>query len=150
MKDIRTGTFRSGTILAAIALAIPALVAASAPAGAAEKLRLTIISGNNFHYAPVGMAIKVLIPKVDEILARTGNYKVSWIQGFGGTVVKVRGELETGPLQGADTKPLAKPRSLVVARPGLPPPPLELAQSVVHDSISGARAGTRRLRSTAP
>jgi TRAP-type C4-dicarboxylate transport system substrate-binding protein len=94
MKDIRTGTFRSGTILAAMALAIPALAAASAPAGAAEKLRLTIISGNNFHYAPVGMAIKVLIPKVDEILARTGNYKISWIQGFGGTVVKVRGELD--------------------------------------------------------
>ena len=29
-----------------------------------------------------------------KILAKTGNYKVSWITGFGGQIVKVRGELE--------------------------------------------------------
>lgn len=77
-----------------IALAVPAIVLAAAPAGAAEKVRLTIISGNTFHYAPVGAAIKSYIPKVDEILARTGKYKVQWIQGFGGQIVKVRGELD--------------------------------------------------------
>ncbi len=97
MKDIRQRTHRPFTAMAAMALAIPVVAlasAASAPAGAAEKVRLTIISGNNHNYAPVGAAIKAFIPKVDEILARTGKYKVSWIKGFGGTVVKVRGELD--------------------------------------------------------
>ncbi len=69
-------------------------VALPASAGAAESVKLTIISGNNHNYAPVGAAIKAFIPKVDEILARSGNYKISWIQGFGGQVVKVRGELD--------------------------------------------------------
>ena len=83
----------SGTI-GVIAAAASAVVLAAAPAGAAKKVRLTVISGNTHHYAPVGAAIKSFMPKVDEILARTGNYKVSWIKGFGGQIVKVRGELD--------------------------------------------------------
>jgi TRAP-type C4-dicarboxylate transport system substrate-binding protein len=79
---------------AAAAMAVPMVAAALAPAQAQKNVRLTVISGNNHNYAPVGAAIKSLMPKVDEILARTGNYKVSWVQGFGGTVVKVRGELD--------------------------------------------------------
>ena len=67
-----------------------------APADAAKKLTITVISGNTHHYAPIGAVIKAFMPKVDEILAKTGNYKVSWIKGFGGQVVKVRGELEAG------------------------------------------------------
>ena len=81
---------RTGLIAAAVAIA----ALAGGTAGAAEKLRLTIISGNNHNYAPVGAAIKDFVPKVDEILAKTGKYKVSWVQGFGGQIVKVRGELD--------------------------------------------------------
>ena len=76
----------------ATALAITAL--AGGTAGAAEKVRLTIISGNNHNYAPVGAAIKDFAPKVNEILAKTGKYEVSWVLGFGGQIVKVRGELD--------------------------------------------------------
>ena len=82
---------RSTGIIAA-ALTIAAL--ACGTAGAAEKVRLTIISGNNHNYAPVGAAIKDFAPKVNEILARTGKYTVSWVLGFGGQIVKVRGELD--------------------------------------------------------
>ncbi len=86
-----SGRFRAMVVVAA---AVPIVAAAIGPAGAAEKIRLTIISGNTHNYAPVGAAIKAFIPKVDDILARTGKYKISWIQGFGGQIVKVRGELD--------------------------------------------------------
>ena len=81
-------------IAVASLLALPVALALSANAEAAKRINLTIISGNTHHYAPIGAAIKAYIPKVDEILARTGNYKASWIKGFGGQIVKVRGELE--------------------------------------------------------
>lgn len=80
--------------VATLALALPVLAIAPSPADAQKKLTLTVISGNTHHYAPVGAAIKAMMPKVDEILAKTGNYKISWIKGFGGQIVKVRGELE--------------------------------------------------------
>ena len=81
---------RTGLIAAALSTAALALGAAQA----AEKVRLTIISGNNQNFAPVGAAIKDFAPKVNEILAKTGKYEVSWVLGFGGQIVKVRGELD--------------------------------------------------------
>ena len=81
---------RIGSITAALSIAAISLGTAQA----AEKVRLTIISGNNHNFAPVGAAIKDFVPKVNEILARTGKYEVSWVQGFGGQIVKVRGELD--------------------------------------------------------
>ena len=86
-KQIITGLLASGAILS-LALGLPA------SAEAAKRVNLTVISGNSHHYAPVGAAIKSFIPKVNEILARTGKYKASWVKGFGGQIVKVRGELE--------------------------------------------------------
>lgn len=79
---------------AALALAIPVLVTMPSTVDAAKSVTITVISGNTHHYAPVGASIKAFMPKVDEILAKTGNFKVSWIKGFGGQIVKVRGELE--------------------------------------------------------
>lgn len=92
MTFLNTGLPAKYIGLAAAAIALPAL--AAMPAAAAKRINLTVISGNTHHYAPVGAAIKAFMPKVDEILAKTGNYKVSWITGFGGPIVKVRGELE--------------------------------------------------------
>jgi len=80
--------------LSVLAVSVPVFALLATPVSAAEKVRLTVISGNTHHYAPVGAAIKAFMPKVDEILARTGKYKVSWIKGFGGQIVKVRGELD--------------------------------------------------------
>ncbi len=94
MRHSRLKSIRLSKAVAVIAVAAPAVMLAAAPAAAQKKVRLTVISGNTHHYAPVGAAINNLIPRVDEILAKTGNYKVSWIKGFGGQIVKVRGELE--------------------------------------------------------
>lgn len=91
---LKAGAPAIGKGLAAALLALPVLTMPPAPAEAAKKLTVTVISGNTHHYAPIGAAIKAFMPKVDEILAKTGNYKISWIKGFGGQIVKVRGELE--------------------------------------------------------
>ena len=68
MTFLNTGLPAKYIGLAAAAIALPA--------AAAKRINLTVISGNTHHYAPVGAAIKAFMPKVDEILAKTGNYKV--------------------------------------------------------------------------
>ena len=77
------------SIAAASLLALPVAFTLSSGADAAKRVNLTVISGNTHHYAPVGAAIKAFMPKVDEILARTGNYKASWVKGFGGQIVRM-------------------------------------------------------------
>lgn len=78
--------------LVAVGVALAAFV--PFPAEAQQQIKLTIISGNALTFTPVGTAANVFIPKVDEALARTGKYKITWVQGFAGSVVKPRGELE--------------------------------------------------------
>ena len=65
MKDHRRKTHRPLKATAALAVSLSVAAAIAAPADAAEKYRLTIISGNTHHYAPIGAAIKAFIPKVD-------------------------------------------------------------------------------------
>jgi TRAP-type C4-dicarboxylate transport system substrate-binding protein len=83
-------------MLAKIALAACTAALAFAPvsAGAQQQLRLTIVSGNAPTFTAIGAAIETFIPKVDEALARTKKYKVTWVQGWSGSIVKPRGELE--------------------------------------------------------
>ena len=80
----------SKTALAACAFALAALT----PAGAQQQIRLTIVSGNAPAFTPIGAAIEAFIPKVDELLAKSGKYKINWVQGWSGSIVKPRGELE--------------------------------------------------------
>ncbi|MDA0340499.1 MAG: hypothetical protein O3B74_02760 [Proteobacteria bacterium] len=94
MRISEFGKATNSKILGAAVIALTALSVAPTTADAEKRITLTVISGNTHHYAPVGTVIKAFMPKVDEILAKTGNYKVNWIQGFGGQIVKVRGELE--------------------------------------------------------
>ena len=54
MKVNGQRTYRS---IAAMALALPMVAGAAATADAAKDLRLTVISGNNHNYAPVGAAV---------------------------------------------------------------------------------------------
>jgi TRAP-type C4-dicarboxylate transport system substrate-binding protein len=77
---------------AAGALALAALT--SAPAAAQQEIKLTIVSGNAPTFTAIGAAIETLIPKMNEALAKTGKYKISWVQGWSGSIVKPRGELE--------------------------------------------------------
>jgi TRAP-type C4-dicarboxylate transport system substrate-binding protein len=76
--------------LAGCAFILSALVAANAQ----QQIKLTIVSGNPPTFTAVGAAIESFIPKVDELLARAGKYKISWVQGWSGSIVKPRGELE--------------------------------------------------------
>ena len=78
----------------AIAAAVAATVAGTMPATAQETVNLTAISG----YPPVASWVKAFveayIPAVNAELAKTGNYKINWNEGFSGQIVKPRGELE--------------------------------------------------------
>jgi TRAP-type C4-dicarboxylate transport system substrate-binding protein len=78
--------------LAACALAVAAL--APSPAAAQQQLKLTIVSGNAPAFTAIGAAIEAFIPKVDAALARSGKHKITWVQGWSGSIVKPRGELE--------------------------------------------------------
>jgi TRAP-type C4-dicarboxylate transport system substrate-binding protein len=78
--------------IAAGALAVAVLV--GGPAAAQQQLRLTIVSGNAPAFTPIGAAIEAFIPKVNELLAKSNKYKINWVQGFAGSIVKPRGELE--------------------------------------------------------
>jgi TRAP-type C4-dicarboxylate transport system substrate-binding protein len=78
---------------------MPACAAALAastswPAAAQQQLRLTIVSGNAPTFTAIGAAIETFIPKVDELLAKSGKHKITWVQGWSGSIVKPRGELE--------------------------------------------------------
>ncbi len=84
-------TRRSLGVAAAAALAIGL---AQSPAQATETLKLIAIDG----YPDRAMWVKefsgFFIPRVNEELAKTGNYKIEWQEAYGGTIVKPRGVLE--------------------------------------------------------
>tara|TARA_R110002095_G_scaffold39354_2_gene36229 strand:+ start:215 stop:1288 length:1074 start_codon:yes stop_codon:yes gene_type:complete len=64
------------------------------PAEAVETINMIAIDG----YPDRSMWVKefsgFFIPRVDEELAKTGNYKINWQEAYGGTIVKPRGVLE--------------------------------------------------------
>jgi TRAP-type C4-dicarboxylate transport system substrate-binding protein len=64
------------------------------PVQAQQQIKLTIVSGNAPAFTPIGAAIEKFIPTVDAALAKSGKYKISWVQGWSGSIVKPRGELE--------------------------------------------------------
>ncbi|MBM3559002.1 MAG: hypothetical protein FJX53_03765 [Alphaproteobacteria bacterium] len=80
--------------IAAAAAAVVAGVAFAAPAHAVETINLTVLSG----YPPAATWVRafkeVYMPAVDAELAKDGKYKIAWNEGFSGTIVKPRGELE--------------------------------------------------------
>jgi TRAP-type C4-dicarboxylate transport system substrate-binding protein len=63
-------------------------------ANATETINMIAIDG----YPARAMWVKefsgFFIPRVNEELAKTGNYKIEWQEGYGGTIVKPRGVLE--------------------------------------------------------
>ncbi|MBM3530276.1 MAG: hypothetical protein FJX62_19510 [Alphaproteobacteria bacterium] len=79
-------------IFAASAFAVAAL--ATEPASAQQTIRLTIVSGNAPAFTPIGAAIEAFIPKVNELLSKSNKYRITWVQGWSGSIVKPRGELE--------------------------------------------------------
>ncbi len=64
------------------------------PAGATETIKMIAIDGYPERSMWVKEFANFFIPRVDEELARTGNYKIEWQQAYGGQIVKPRGVLE--------------------------------------------------------
>jgi TRAP-type C4-dicarboxylate transport system substrate-binding protein len=73
---------------------LASVMCAPQAAQAQQQIKLTIVSGNAPTFTAIGAAIESFIPKVDEALAKTGKYKIAWVQGWSGSIVKPRGELE--------------------------------------------------------
>ncbi len=79
---------------------IVALVAAgsclvqTAPAQAAETIKLVAIDGYPARSMWVKEFSSFFIPRVNEDLAKTGEYKIDWQEAYGGQIVKPRGVLE--------------------------------------------------------
>ncbi|MEM7777695.1 MAG: C4-dicarboxylate TRAP transporter substrate-binding protein [Pseudomonadota bacterium] len=88
--SMRKRTLQVSGILAALV----ATAAVSGPALATKTIKLTAIDG----YPARAMWVKefsgFFIPKVNEKLAKTGNYKIEWQESYGGTIVKPKGVLE--------------------------------------------------------
>jgi len=82
---------RKASLVAAAGLASLVLVG---QAEATKTIKLTAIDG----YPARAMWVKefstFFIPKVDEKLAKTGNFKIDWKEAYGGTIVKPKGVLE--------------------------------------------------------
>jgi TRAP-type C4-dicarboxylate transport system substrate-binding protein len=76
------------------ASAVVAILALQNPASAAQTVNLTVVSG----YPPVAAWVKVFkdyyVPEVAKRLAKTGNYRINWNEGFSGTIAKPAGELD--------------------------------------------------------
>ena len=66
----------------------------SGAVSAAETINMTAIDG----YPERSMWVKefsgFFIPRVNEELAVSGNYKINWLEAYGGQIVKPRGVLE--------------------------------------------------------
>lgn len=66
----------------------------ASPAQATETIKMIAIDG----YPDRSMWVKefsgFFIPRVNEELANTGNYKIDWQEAYGGTIVKPRGVLD--------------------------------------------------------
>ncbi len=67
---------------------------ASAQALAQETINLTIASGHPEVFLWVKHLKETFIPTVDAELAKTGDVKINWTQGYGGTIVKLGSEVE--------------------------------------------------------
>lgn len=83
---------RRFTLAAGMALGL--ITGATAPVTAQETINMIAIDG----YPARAMWVKefsgFFIPRVNEELAKTGNYSINWQEAYGGQIVKPRGVLE--------------------------------------------------------
>ena len=64
------------------------------PLNAQETIKAVVIDGYPARALWVKEFTNFFIPEVDARLAETGNYKMSWQENYGGTIVKPKGVLE--------------------------------------------------------
>ena len=75
-------------------IAATGLIAAAGTAGATETIKMIAIDGYPARAMWVKEFTNFFIPRVNEELAKTGNYKIDWQEAYGGQIVKPRGVLE--------------------------------------------------------
>lgn len=63
-------------------------------ASATETIKLTVAMGHPEVFLWVKLVKDVFIPTVNEELAKTGEVKVDWTEGYGGTIVKLGSEVD--------------------------------------------------------
>ncbi len=90
----RMTTGRRSLIAGALALASGFTISANTPAIAQETINLIAIDGYPERSMWVREFSAFFIPRVDEELAKTGNYSINWQESYGGAIVKPRGVLE--------------------------------------------------------
>ena len=66
----------------------------AAPAVAQETINLTVATGHPEVFLWVKHIKETFIPTVDAELAKAGDVKIDWTQGYGGTIVKLGSEVE--------------------------------------------------------
>jgi TRAP-type C4-dicarboxylate transport system substrate-binding protein len=75
-------------ILAGFAIPLPTI------ANAAETIKMIAIDGYPARAMWVREFSKFFIPRVNEELAKSGNYNIEWQEAYGGTIVKPKGVLD--------------------------------------------------------
>ncbi len=63
-------------------------VLTSGSAMAAKEIKMTAISGLSAASVGTKLIKTIFIKRVDEELAKSGEYKIKWIQSYGGAVAK--------------------------------------------------------------
>lgn len=86
-------TLRSAMLSAALSAGMLAGLPAQ-PADAVETINMIAIDGYPERSMWVREFSAFFIPRVNEELAKTGNYEINWQEAYGGTIVKPRGVLE--------------------------------------------------------
>ena len=66
----------------------------TAPVAATETIKLTVVASHPPAATWLVALHDTFIPTVDQILAKTGNYKIAWNEAYSGTIVKMRADLE--------------------------------------------------------
>jgi TRAP-type C4-dicarboxylate transport system substrate-binding protein len=89
---IKQGKIRTFSALALVSGVT--MIAAASTATAQETIKLSLISGYPALAAWTGAAVDTFIPRVNESLAKSGNYKIDWNIAIAGQVVRATGELE--------------------------------------------------------
>ena len=81
-------------IALAASVAMGLTTAMGGAASAQEVINLTAIDGYPERSMRVAEFSGFFIPRVDELLAESGNYEINWMEAYGGQIVKPRGVLE--------------------------------------------------------
>jgi len=87
MRNLFKRTLLTATLVAGIGVT-------AIPANATETIKLIAIDGYPARAMWVKEFSNFFIPRVNEELAKSGNYKIDWQEAYGGQIVKPRGVLE--------------------------------------------------------